>query len=229
MKELSAGEVGFLCANIKDWGMPAWAIPSRWRNVRRSLRFPASRKCSPWSSAGFIPRTRRITKTQVRAGKTPAQRRRLFLRAGNLSALGFGFRCASSGCCTWKSSRNGWNGNSRWNSSPRRLQYLQGGYHGRQNPEPSTTHPNARSRENFRPVRAVCQNGYPCAQRICGQCVQTVRGKARYPEKYGLSYPEQGNHHLRTALCGNRVRLFRPSEVRHARLCLLGLRTHRLP
>ena len=41
--------------------------------------------------------------------------------------------------------------------------------------------------------------------------------------------PEPRRHHLRAALCGNRVRLLRPPEVRHARLRLNGLRSDRLP
>ncbi|MFR1533698.1 MAG: EF-Tu/IF-2/RF-3 family GTPase [Bilophila wadsworthia] len=35
MDQLSAGEVGFLCGNIRNWATPRSATPSRWRNALR--------------------------------------------------------------------------------------------------------------------------------------------------------------------------------------------------
>lgn len=44
MDQLSAGEVGFLCGNIKELATPRSATPSRWRNALAPRPCPASRK-----------------------------------------------------------------------------------------------------------------------------------------------------------------------------------------
>ena len=62
-----------------------------------------------------------------------------------------------------------------------------------------------------------------------GNVMKLCEEKRGIQKKDGVSGPEPRRHHLRAALCGNRVRLLRPPEVRHARLRLDGLRSDRLP
>lgn len=55
IKTLGPGEVGFLCASIKDLDEARVGDTITDAKIQHCNRFPASKKSSPWFSVGSIP------------------------------------------------------------------------------------------------------------------------------------------------------------------------------
>ena len=96
--ELSAGEAGFLFANIKTVSDAKIGDTITDARTPAAEPLPGFQEIKPMvfagSLSGGISRTRLASRC---ARKTPPERQRIQLRAGELVALGFGFRCGFLG------------------------------------------------------------------------------------------------------------------------------------
>lgn len=122
LESLSAGQVGFIIAGIKE--LTAAKVGDTVTHAAKAAAepLPGFKEVKPQVFAGLYP---------VEANQYDALREsleKLKLNDASLQyepevsqALGFGFRCGFLGCCTWKSCRSGSSANSTWISSrPRR-------------------------------------------------------------------------------------------------------------
>ena len=140
MDQLSAGEVGFLCGNIKELGDAkvgdtitlaerpcAEAVPG-FKEVKavvfwaftRAIRAITSSSSSRWKNSSSTTRPSRGNRKPRRPSASASA-------------------AASSASCTWKSFRNASNANSRWTSSPRHPRSSTGWRRRTARPRKSTT------------------------------------------------------------------------------------------
>ena len=112
---LSAGEVGWFTASIKNVRTPGWATPSPRRPAPPPTPSRATAPPRPWCTAACTPRTAPNTPTCGTRWKSfssttppcPSNRNRP-------SPWALDFAAAFWGCSTWRSSRSGWSGSSTW-------------------------------------------------------------------------------------------------------------------
>ena len=149
---------------------------------------------------------RRLREPQGRAGKAPAQRRRLQLRARDLPGPGLWLPLRLPGPLA-HGDHPGTSG-TRIRGGPHRhgaLGHLPGGHHRRQDAGDRQPGPPARLHQDQGPLRTLCEHGHPRAQRIRGQRHEALRGQARHPEEPALPGRQPRGGDLRAALCRDRL------------------------
>ena len=115
VKELHAGEVGFLCGSIKSLGDARVGDTITHADHPADAPVPGFKEVQPMVFCGLYPsesddyENLKAALEKLPRSATSRKRRRLW---ASVSAA------ASLVCCIWKSFRSGSNGNSRWRSSP---------------------------------------------------------------------------------------------------------------
>ena len=109
MRELGAGEVGFVVAGIKEIDGAPVGDTMTLEHRPAPRRCPGFKQMQPRVFAGVFPvNCRRLRELSRRAREAQAQRLGAALRAGSLRRRwGSVSAAGSSACCTWTSSRSG--------------------------------------------------------------------------------------------------------------------------
>ena len=111
--ELSSGNVGYVISGIKNAREVKVGDTLTLKNNPCKEAVKGFEDVKPWCLPGFTPWTRRNTRNCAAPWRScsstmpPWCSSRNRLRHWDLASV-----AASSACCTWKSSRNGWSGNS---------------------------------------------------------------------------------------------------------------------
>jgi len=113
VETLQAGEVGYVIANIKRMPTPRIGDTITDDGPPRECPLPGFEEIKHHD---FCRSLLRLT-TRLRGLRDALEKLRLndssfFYEPENSARLGFGFRCGSWGCSTWKSCRSVWNANS---------------------------------------------------------------------------------------------------------------------
>ena len=115
IQQLSVGEVGFVIANIKQVADTKIGDTMTLASRPTDSAFPGFQEAKPMVFSGLYP----IDSAQYEDLRDALEKLRLndssfFYEPETSAALGFGYRCGSSGSCTWRSCRHAWNGSSIW-------------------------------------------------------------------------------------------------------------------
>src|SRR6516162_10302402 len=121
VEQLSAGEVGFLTATIKTVADCKIGDTITDDHHPAIEPLPGFEELKPMVFAGlYTVDAHEHTLLREALEKLRLNDASFFFEPESSAALGFGFRCAFSACCTWRSSRSGWSANTTSPSSPPR-------------------------------------------------------------------------------------------------------------
>lgn len=119
--ELSAGEVGFVIAGIKELEHAKVGDTITLAGKPAAEPLPGFKEVKPQVFAGLYPvESSEYDQLRDSLEKLKLNDAALMFEPEVSQALGFGFRCGFWGCCTWKSCRSAWSASSTWTSSPPR-------------------------------------------------------------------------------------------------------------
>ena len=154
--ELSAGEVGFVIAGIKELAHAKMGDTLTLASRPAAQPLAGFKEVKPQVFAGLFP----VESSEYDALRDSLEKLKLndaaLLYEPEVSqALGLAFGAGSSACCTWRSCRNAWSASSTWTSSPPRRRWSTRSCSAMAPSSPSTAPPrcprSARSRRSASP------------------------------------------------------------------------------
>ena len=203
VKELHAGEVGFLCGSIKSLGDARVGDTITLAANPATEPVPGFKEVKPMVFCGLYPsESDDYENLKAALEKLQLNDAAFSFEPETSQALGFGFRCGFLGLL-----HPGTPG-TRIRGGPHRhgaLGHLPGGHHRRQDAGDRQPGPSARLHQDQGPLRALCEHGHPRAQRIRGQRHEALRGQARHPEEPALPGCQPRGGDLRAALRRDRL------------------------